>query len=84
MAADSANQSPIGMTQSSNLPPAEVARAVCGYLTSVGCPSSRSNFIQEHAELKDFNDLAKRGVIRSVDTDVDGMVLYDIVNEYVM
>ena len=83
MADDSGNQSAMGKNQASKILPSEVARAVCGYLTSVGCPSSRTNFIQEHADLKDFNVLAEKGLIRSVDTDVDGMGLYDIVNEYV-
>ena len=64
--------------------PSEVARAVCGYLTSVGCHSSRATFVEEHPELNDFNALVQKGLIRSVDTDIDGMSLYDIVNEYVM
>ena len=38
----------------------EVARAVCGYLSSVGCDSSRSAFIAEHPDLKDFSALVQK------------------------
>ena len=62
----------------------EVARAVCGYLSSVGCGSSRAAFIEEHPDLKEFNALVQKGLIRTVDNDIEGMGLFDIVNDYVM
>ena len=62
----------------------ELARAVCGYLNTVGCPQSRASLINEHNDLKEFNNLVQRGLIRTVDSNIEGMELLDIVNDYVM
>ena len=81
--ASSSNSSP-SSTAINPIFTSEVARAVCGYLSSVGCSSSRAAFIEEHPDLKDFNALAQKGLIRTVDNDIEGMGLFDIVNDYVM
>ena len=62
----------------------EIARAVCGYLTSTGCHASREAFIGEHSDLTDFNMLVQKGLMRTVDSDIEGMGLIDILNEYVI
>ena len=70
-------------SSSSPIFPSEVARAVCGYLTSVGCHSSRATFVEENPELKEFNGLVEKGLIRTVDTDIEGMSLHDIITDYI-
>ena len=78
-------RSPGGIpTSSSPVFSSELARAICGYLSSVGCPESRSSFINEYSDLKEFNGLVQRGLIRTVDSNIEGMELLDIVNDYVM
>ena len=81
---DSCYASPNDSGSSNMIFPTEVARAVCGYLTSVKCHSSRSSLIEEHPDLKDFNALVQKGLLRTVDADIEGMGLLDIINDYVM
>ena len=67
-----------GATSSSSSPvfSSELARAVCGYLSSVGCPESRTCFINENRDLKEFNGLVEKGLIRTVDSNIEGMELF--------
>ena len=60
----------------------EVARLVSGYLTSSGCSRTRAVFVEEHEDLSEFSGLVRRGLLRSVDSTLDGMTLIDIIEEY--
>ena len=60
----------------------EIARLVAGYLTSSGCLQTRSTFINENAVLAEFSGLVQRGILRSVDSTLDGLCLTDLINEY--
>ena len=54
---------------------------VC-YLTSTGCTQTRSTFVNENGVLAEFSGLVQRGILRSVDSSLDGFCLTDLINEY--
>ena len=62
----------------------EVARLVAGYLTGAGCNRTRNVFVSEHGDLAEFSGLVRRGLLRTVDSTLDGLQLTDLINEYVL
>ena len=72
----------MGAQTLSNLLPIEVSRLVYTYLGQNNCPKTQDIYRNENPELKELSNLVEKKILRTLDLDLNGRYLPDILAEY--
>lgn len=64
--------------------PVELKRLVFSYLGQTNCLKTRNAFVEEDAELKELSALVDKKLLRTLDFDLFGHNLEDVVKEYIL
>jgi hypothetical protein len=68
----------------SNLLPVEVSRLVYTYLGQNNCPRTQDIYRNENPELKEIAGLVEKRILRTLDLDLNGRGLKDLLAEYTL
>ena len=72
----------MGSQAFSNLLPVEASRLVYTYLGQNNCPKTQDIYRNENPELKELSNLVEKKILRTLDLDLNGRYLPDILAEY--
>jgi hypothetical protein len=61
----------------------EIGRLVYGYLGKVHCSKTQKVFLEENKVLKEIATYVEKELIRSIDMEIEGQHLEDILNGYI-
>jgi len=64
--------------------PSEVGRLVYGYLGEVNCLRTQAVFLEENQVLKEISEFVEKEVLRSIEMEIEGHHLIDILNGFFM
>ena len=62
----------------------EVARLVFTYLGLTNCPRTKEVFKDENESLKELSSLVQKKLLRSIEMDLNGHHLEDVLKEYIL
>ena len=72
----------MGSEALSNLLPIEVSRLVYTYLGQNNCPRTQEIYRNENPDMKKLSNLIEKRILRTLDLDLNGRGLPDILAEY--
>ena len=64
--------------------PVELKRLVYSYLGQTNCLKTRNAFVAEDSELKELSFLVDKKLLRTLDFDLYGKNLEDVIKEYIL
>ncbi len=73
-----------GTPKLTRLLPVEINRLIYTYLGQVNCRDTQSAFVKENHELKELSSLVEKKLLRTLDFDLFGHNLENVLKEYVL